>query len=96
MGSSKAYEFLLSEEDIAAEEALRLGLVDKIVPLEELREAALTKAGEFACKPARSLKCIKRLINFSLKDLLEYLEFETDELTKMIGPFGNGLTKDIR
>ncbi|MBW2336935.1 MAG: enoyl-CoA hydratase/isomerase family protein [Deltaproteobacteria bacterium] len=96
MGSSKAYEFLLSEEDIAAEEALRLGLVDKIVPLEELREAALTKAEEFACKPARSLKCIKRLINFSLKDLLEYLEFETDELTKMIGPFGDGLTKDIR
>ena len=96
MGSSKACEFLLSEKDIADEEALRLGLVDKIVPLEGLREATLTKAEEFSCKPARSLKCIKRLINFSSKDLREYLEFETDELTKMIGPFGNGLTKDIR
>ena len=28
MGGSKAYEFLLSEEDIAAEEALRLGCWD--------------------------------------------------------------------
>jgi hypothetical protein len=30
---------------------------------------------------------------FSFKELREYLEFETDELTKMIGPFGNGLAK---
>ncbi len=96
MGASKAYELLLSEDDIAAEEALRLGMVDRVVPLDDLREAAMKKAEEFARKPARSLKCIKRLINFSLKDLSEYLEYETHELTKMIGPFGDGLVKDLR
>ena len=60
-----------------------------------LRETAMKKAEEYAAKPARSLRCIKRLINFSLKDLQEYLEFETNELTTMIGPHGDGLVKDL-
>jgi enoyl-CoA hydratase len=92
MGASKACELLLSEDDIRAEEALRLGLVDQVVPLNDLREAAMKKAEDYAGKPARSLRCIKRLISFSLKDLHEYLEFETHELTNMIGPFGKGLS----
>ena len=95
IGASKAYELLLSEDDISAEGALRLGLVDRVVPLNNLRENAMKKAEEYAGKPVRSLRCIKRLINFSLKDLHEYLEFETRELMNMIGPFGEGLVKDI-
>jgi len=95
MGASKAYELLLSEEDITAEEALQLGLVDKVVPLNDLRQTVMKKAEEYAGKPARSLRCIKRLIGFTLKDLSEYLEFETRELTNMIGPFGGGLLKDL-
>jgi 2-(1,2-epoxy-1,2-dihydrophenyl)acetyl-CoA isomerase len=96
VGASKAGELLLSEDDIPAEEALRLGLVDRVVALNDLRETAMKKAEEYACKPARSLRCIKRLINFSLKELYEYLEFETHELTKMIGPSGDGLVKENR
>jgi enoyl-CoA hydratase/carnithine racemase len=96
MGASKACELLLSEDDIRAEEALRLGLVDQVVPLSDLREAAMKKAEDYAGKPARSLRCIKRLISFSLKDLHEYLEFETHELTNMIGPFGKGLAETKR
>ena len=95
MGATKAYEILLSEDDITAEEALRLGLVDKVVPLNDLRQTVTKKAEEYAGKPARSLRCIKRLIGFTLKDLSEYLEFETRELTNMIGPFGGGLLKDL-
>ena len=95
MGASKAFELLLSEDDITAEEALRLGLVDRVVVLNDLRDTVMQKAEEYAGKPARSLRCIKRLINFSLKDLHEYLEFETHELMNMIGPFGDGLVKDI-
>jgi enoyl-CoA hydratase/carnithine racemase len=86
---------MLSEEDIAAEEALKLGLVDEIVAFDKLRYAALKVAEDFACKPTRSLRCCKRLMNFAYRDLREYLEFETDELTKMIGPFGNGLGKVV-
>jgi enoyl-CoA hydratase/carnithine racemase len=95
LGGSGAYRLMLSDEDIAAKEALKLGLVDEIVPFEKLRDAALKVAGDFARKPTRSLRCCKRLMNFAYRDLREYLEFETDELTKMIGPFGNGLGKVI-
>ncbi len=96
LGVSRAYKIMLAEEDITAYEALKLGLVDEVVPLNELRNAALKVAEQFARKPARSLRCCKRLLNFSLKDLREYLEFETNELTKVIGPFGNGLAKSRR
>jgi enoyl-CoA hydratase/carnithine racemase len=86
---------MLSEEDITAGEALKLNLVDEIATVSELRNAAFKVAEEFARKPSRSLRCCKRLLNFSFKELREYLEFETDELTKMIGPFGNGLSKNV-
>ncbi len=95
LGASGAYRIMLSEEDITASEALKLGLVDAIVTFNELREAAFKVAEDFARKPSRSLRCCKRLLNYSVNELREYLEFETDELTKMIGPFGNGLAKEV-
>jgi len=93
LGTGGAYRIMLSEEDITAGEALKLGLVDEIAAFNELQDAAFKVAEDFARKPSRSLKCCKRLLNFSFKDLREYLEFETDELTRMIGPSGNGLAK---
>jgi len=95
LGAGGAYRIMLSEEDITAGEALKLGLVDEIAAFNELRDAAFKVAEDFARKPSRSLRCCKRLLNYSFKELREYLEFETDELTKMIGPFGNGLAKRI-
>jgi 2-(1,2-epoxy-1,2-dihydrophenyl)acetyl-CoA isomerase len=95
LGAGGAYRIMLSEEDITAGEALKLGLIDEIVAFNELRDAAFKVAEDFARKPSRSLRCCKRLLNFSFKELREYLEFETDELIKMIGPFGNGLAKKI-
>jgi 2-(1,2-epoxy-1,2-dihydrophenyl)acetyl-CoA isomerase len=94
IGTSGAYRIMLSEEDITAKEALELGLVDEIVAFNELRDVAFKVAEDFARKPARSLRCCKRLMNYSFRELREYLEFETDELTKMIGPFGNGLVRE--
>ena len=94
LGVSKAYKMMLSEEDVRAEEALKLGLVDEVVPLAELKDTALKVAGQFVRKPVSSLRCCKRLLNYSFKDLREYLEFETEELTKSIGPLGSGLAKE--
>ena len=39
LGGSGAYRLMLSDEDIAAEEALKLGLVDEIVAFDKLRDA---------------------------------------------------------
>ncbi len=85
LGLSKACEILLSAEDITAQEALRLGIVDKVVPLGEFEEAVLRIVRSFAQKPGRSLSGVKRLLNYSKKDLGDYLEFENDELLRIVG-----------
>ena len=95
LGVSRAYKIMLAEEDITAHEALKLGLVDEMVPVDELRDAAFKIAEQFARKPGRSLRCCKRLLNYSLKDLREYLDFETQELVNLIGPYGNVLAQDV-
>ena len=41
LGSSIASKILLSDKDISADEALRLGIVEQVVPSDELNEAAL-------------------------------------------------------
>ena len=84
LGASKAFEILLSDKDITAQQALKLGIVDKVVPLAELNEAALKIAKDFAQKPARSLAGIKKLLSYSVKDLEDYLEFENQVLLRML------------
>jgi len=95
LGISKAYEILLCEKDITAEEALKLGLVDKVVPFNELRQAALEIAEDYARRPLRSIAGAKKLLNYSIRDLEEYLDFETRELGRIIGPHGGGLIAEV-
>lgn len=95
VGISKAYEILLCEKDITADQALELGLVDKVVPFDELRETALRVAQDFARKPRRSITGAKKLLNYSIKELEEYLDFETRELGNIIGPHAGGLVTEI-
>ena len=84
LGSSKAYEILLSNNDITAREALRLGIVDEVVSPDKLEESALDAARRFAQKPARSLAGVKRLINYSMKDIKDYMELEYQELIRIV------------
>jgi 2-(1,2-epoxy-1,2-dihydrophenyl)acetyl-CoA isomerase len=84
LGRSKALEILLSDKDITADEAMKLGIVDKIVPLEELEKATVDTARNFAQKPARSLAGLKKLINHSMIDLKDYMTIEYKELIKVL------------
>jgi len=84
LGYSKAYEILLSGKDITAHEAISLGIADQIAPLGKLEETALEVAQRFSQKPASSVSGIKRLLNYSRKDLEDYLKFENKELSGII------------
>lgn len=84
LGLSKAYEILLSGEDITAHEALSLGMVDKVVPLNTLENAALEVAHRYAQKPASTLAGVKKLLHFSTNDLKNYLRLENQELLRII------------
>lgn len=84
LGYSKAYEILLSGKDITTHEAISLGIVDRISPLDKLEETALEMARRFSQKPVSSLSVIKRLLNYSRKDLEDYLRLENKELLRVI------------
>lgn len=84
LGMIKASEILLSDKDITAQEAMRLGFVNKVVPLDKLEEAAIKMAQRFAQKPARSLSGVKKLLNYPMKDLKDYLGLENQVLWRAV------------
>jgi enoyl-CoA hydratase/carnithine racemase len=86
LDSKKAYEVLLLKKEITAHEALKLGLVDKVVSAGELEEKAIEVAQDLSGIPLRTLSGIKRLTNYSIHDLKDYLELENEELRKIVEP----------
>lgn len=85
LGYSKTKQLLMSEKEISAPEALEIGFVDQVVPDNKLAETAIQTAQDWTQRSTRSLLGIKRLLNYNLKDLNDYLNFESGELFKTIG-----------
>jgi 2-(1,2-epoxy-1,2-dihydrophenyl)acetyl-CoA isomerase len=85
LGYCQAKRLLMSEKDINALEALEMGIVDQVVPYNKLKETALLTAQDFTKRSIRSLEGIKKLINYSMKDIQDYLDFESFELLRTIG-----------
>ena len=75
---------MLSGKDITAHEAKELGFADRIFPAGNFEEEAIRAAKQFAALPITSVRLAKRLSNYSVKGLAEYLEFENSELIKVL------------
>ncbi len=68
VGARKAKELLLTGEDrIDAQEALRLGLVNRVVPRDRLEEEALSLARQIAVMDPVGIRLTKKAINRSLE-----------------------------
>jgi enoyl-CoA hydratase len=77
VGKYKSMEMILTGRSISAEEAHRIGLVNKIVPAESLLEEAKKLANEIASKPPLSVRAAKQAILRAQDTTLEVgLEFE--------------------
>ena len=63
IGLSKAKELILTARQIKADEALSIGLVDRVVPPEELMDSALGLAGEIAKNAQIAVRQSKAAIN---------------------------------
>lgn len=63
LGIRKAKEFLLAAEELDAEEAMRLGLVNKVVPRSELSSAARELADRVALVPPVTAQVVKDSLN---------------------------------
>ena len=66
LGYGKAMEMTLTGEMVGAEDALRLGLVNKVVEPEDLEDAAMQMAEVIARKSPYTVKVAKRAVRASL------------------------------
>ncbi|MCE2391883.1 MAG: enoyl-CoA hydratase/isomerase family protein [Proteobacteria bacterium] len=89
VGTAKARELMFTAERIGAEEAERLGLVNRCVPAADLFEEALVWAGRIAAGPPIALRWMKDNLNRALLyDLQSCLDLEADRMV------GGALTED--
>lgn len=63
IGRLAAQELMLSGRTIDAQEALRLGCVNEVVPADALMDRAMQKAAELASVSPSSIKATKRILN---------------------------------
>ena len=77
VGYARAFELAASGRRVAAEEALALGLVQRVLPGDELLAAARELAAELAARPTLALGWTKRLMREAEQgSLAEVMELE--------------------
>jgi enoyl-CoA hydratase len=78
IGITKAKELLFTGDFIDAEEAYRLGLVNKVVPVDELLDTAKALCQKLLNNPPLAIKFAKRAVNVGMQlDLKSALDYET-------------------
>jgi enoyl-CoA hydratase len=97
LGKHRAMELVLTGEMLTANDAERLGLVNRVVPVELLLEEAKNLAKKIAAKPALAIKEAKEAVlkaaNTSLDEGLEferkafYLLFASEDRTEGMKAF---------
>ncbi len=75
VGHARAAELCFTGRAITADEALAIGLVNRVLPPEELLPAALALANEIAAKPAAATRMTKRAL---ARPILQGLEAALD------------------
>ncbi len=70
IGASRAKEMCITGRQVRAEEALRIGLVDEVVPHEDLHDRALALAAEVAAGALTAQAITKRVIDAGLSTTL--------------------------
>jgi 2-(1,2-epoxy-1,2-dihydrophenyl)acetyl-CoA isomerase len=84
MGLARARRFLILNETLLAPEALAVGLVDEVVPADELQSRARVIAGRLAAGPTRAFGEIRRLLLSAQDQPLEtQLELEAQALARI-------------
>jgi enoyl-CoA hydratase/carnithine racemase len=85
VGKTRALELLLSGRVLTAAEAFEWGIVNRVVPKEELLDAATELAGAITALAPLPLATIKRIVQQGLElPLEEALTLEQDETAKLI------------
>lgn len=80
VGYQRAKEICLSGRHVGAEEALAIGLADRVVPADDLLQAAMETAREYANGPTEAYAAVKRAVGEGFDVTLESgLAIEAEE-----------------
>jgi enoyl-CoA hydratase/carnithine racemase len=91
VGEAKAKELMFLGDFIPAQEALRIGLVNSVVPQDDVLPAALDMAKKLSQRPGAAVNLIKQAVDRGLQMTLEEgLRLETDLFDRVF------LTEDSR
>ena len=71
VGPSRAKELIFSGRQVRADEALRIGLADQVVPAEEVYPTAFAWASRLAAGPALALRAAKEAVDRGLETDLD-------------------------
>jgi len=86
IGTSRAKDLVLSGRQVGAEEALRIGLVDRMVPAAEVIDAALAWAGELSRGPVLAQAFAKQAIDEGIAgSLADGLDLEHELFGRVFG-----------
>jgi enoyl-CoA hydratase/carnithine racemase len=84
IGRKRVAEVLLCNRTITAEQAEAWGLANRVVPVERIREEALSVAHAIAAKQAGSVRHTKRLLGEDCGGLAARLEAERCRFVRQI------------
>lgn len=94
VGHRSARNLLMTGARVKAEEALRLGLLTRLVSAEDLEAVSDDLAKRLALAPQRAIKLAKKLVNEACdRSLRDQLEAEIDGVVECVGDedFGEGV-----
>jgi enoyl-CoA hydratase/carnithine racemase len=81
-GVSKALELLLTGDVISAQEALKLGIVNMVVPHERLMDETMKLAEKIAARPPLAIRMMKRAVYQGLTSTLRaHLDYISSQLS---------------
>ena len=87
MGYPRAFELICLGEPFSAERALEAGLINAIVPADQLEATALKAARRLAAKPRQALMTSRRLLRQNFPDLGAMIDAEAAAYqTLMVSP----------
>ena len=76
LGARKAKEFLFTGEFLDAQEAWRLGMVNRVVPREDLEKATMELANKIATMDPFALQMSKQAVNRTLDTMGQWTAME--------------------
>jgi len=86
LGYHRAYQLSIESERISAERCLEVGIANKVVPAEELRDSAIAWAAELCSRAPLSLAATKKVMRHAMDhDWQSCFRMEAEEQEKLRG-----------